>query len=310
MEANVAEKLKQYGALRSTLIDSIFKQIPRSGFELNVVFHTVNVVCTIIVIISIFATARKLTLFTLHPVCMTVGTLLFLAEGIVSYRNSSLLDFLSPIMQHNKKVKVRAIHHSLQTAGAVFISLGMLFIISHKMENEKTILPSSPHSILGTVALLLIVVQVVTGHEKLAQLENGNRRVRRWHGDLGLLVWDTLSVTILLGLLCYLPLSLGTVFVLLCVLAVWLTLHVQMLSRPSLHKYDSAYAMDDSSSDLTSAVANTGTSSNTTHHDGVARNDSFGNLDLETAGFAEDSELIKESNNVPNSAFDKAFVRD
>jgi hypothetical protein len=209
-------------------------------------------------------------------------------------------------MQHNKKVKVRAIHHSLQTAGAVFISLGMLFIISHKMENEKTILPSSPHSILGAVALLLIVVQVVTGNEKLVQLENGNRRVRRWHGDLGLFVWDTLSATILLGLLSYLPLSLGTVFVLLCVLAVWLTLHVQMLSRPSLHKYDSAYAMDDSSSDLTSAGANIGTTTST-----VIRNDSFGNLDLETAGFAENSELIKDSSStVPNSAFDKAFMRD
>jgi hypothetical protein len=309
MEAKVAENLKHYGALRFTLVDGIFKHIPRSGFELNVVFHTLNVLCTIIVIISIFATARKLTLFTLHPVCMTVGTILFLAEGIVSYRNSSLLDFLSPIMQHNKKVKVRAIHHSLQTAGAVFICLGMLFIVSHKMENEKTILPTSPHSVLGAAVLVLIVVQIVTGNEKLAQLENGNRRVRRWHGDLGLLVWDALCVTILLGLLSFLPLSFGTVFVHLCVVSVWLTLHVQMLSRPSLHKYDSAYAMDDSSSDLTSAVANSGTSG-AAHGDGVVRNDSFGNMDVEAAGFAEDSELIRDSDSVPNSAFDKAFVRE
>lgn len=43
---------------------------------------------------------------------MTIGTILFFAEGIVSYRNGSLLEILSPIMQRDRKSKVR---DSIQT---------------------------------------------------------------------------------------------------------------------------------------------------------------------------------------------------
>ncbi len=125
-------------------------------------------------------------------------------------------------------------------------------------------------------------------------------------------MWDTLCLTILLGLLSFLPVfSVGTLFVLLCVLAAWLTVHVQMLSRPSLHKYDSAYVMDDSSSDLTVVAASA--AGNGGHVDalGLGGLDDIGQPDIEADGFAEDCELIEGSNNnFPSSAFDKAFVRE
>jgi ABC-type tungstate transport system permease subunit len=41
---------------------------------------------------------------------MTIGVLLFIAEGIASTRNTGLLDFFSPIMEHTKKVKVSYIY--------------------------------------------------------------------------------------------------------------------------------------------------------------------------------------------------------
>ena len=58
------------------------------------------------VIISVFSTTRSLTLFSLHPICMTLGAVLCIPQGIVVYRNDSLLETLSPIMQHNKRTKV------------------------------------------------------------------------------------------------------------------------------------------------------------------------------------------------------------
>lgn len=320
MSAMIVEKLKQYSGLRTTLLDWIFKYVPRPGFEHNIVFHTLLVLSTVIVIITIFATTRKLTLFSLHPVFMTIGTVIFLAEGIVSYRNSALLDFLSPIMQHNKKIKVRAIHQSLQTTGGVFLALGMLLIASHKMELGKTLIPMTPHSILGTVAMALIIVQIVSGQEKLANLESGNKRVLRWHGDLGLLTWDALSVTIMLGLLSFVPLSFATLLVLIVVCAVWLSVHAQMLGRTALHKYDSAYDMDGSSEGLNGLVASVsaggGSSGGSAGAGGLNREDSFGILDVEGGDgrLAEASGLIQDSGVEEGSgggsgAFDKAFVR-
>ena len=112
MEAKVSEKLRAYGLLRTNVLDNILKHIPKNIFEHSTGFHVIVVFCVCTVIISIFSTTRSLTLFSLHPLCMTIGTILFIAEGIVSYRNGLLLDMLSPIMQHNKKTKVSSVYNS------------------------------------------------------------------------------------------------------------------------------------------------------------------------------------------------------
>ena len=43
-------------------------------------------------LVSFCSQARNLTLFSFHPVCMSIGTLIFLAEGIVTYRNKKLAE--------------------------------------------------------------------------------------------------------------------------------------------------------------------------------------------------------------------------
>jgi hypothetical protein len=67
--------------------------------ENNPAFHWLLVFSALLLTITVYAEIRKLTLFSLHPVCMGVGTLIFLAEGAVTYRNRVLLEFFSPIMQ-------------------------------------------------------------------------------------------------------------------------------------------------------------------------------------------------------------------
>ena len=175
--------------------------------------------------------------------------------------------------------------------GALFICLGMIFIIANKLEYQKSILPMSVHSITGCVVLLVIAVQAVSGQEKIVQLDNGNKRVRRWHGDSGLLLWDLLCLTMIFGLISFLSVSFATCLVLLSVVMVWLAVHAQMLLRTNIHKYDSSNSMDDS------PVAGFGASN---HSDlSLARDDSFGTMDVESGttldGLGDADTLITNS---------------
>eukprot|EP01032_Pedospumella_encystans_P010249 gene10249-11999_t len=234
---------------------------------------------------------------------MAIGAVLFFGEGIVSYRNGTLLEILSPIMQRDRKSKVRAIHQTLQMGGALFIALGMLFIVAHKLENNKSLLPTSVHSIVGSVVVLIIAAQVISGKEKVAQLEISNRRVRRWHGDAGLLLWDMLCLTILLGMLSFLSFSFVTCVVVVSVLGVWLAVHAQMLTRASLHKYDSSNSMDDCPV-AGFSVGNSASGSNNSSL-GLVRDDSFGIVDIEASavsldGVSDSDRLIGNNDNISN----------
>lgn len=116
----------------------------------------------------------------------------------------------------------------MQSAGGVFLFLGLLAIVSNKIEYKHSLVPMSLHSVLGTVSFLLIVLQIVTGQQKLNQFNISNSKIRRWHGDAGLLLWDCLCLTVLLGLLSFLEFSIFSGLVLLLVILVWCSVHAQM----------------------------------------------------------------------------------
>jgi hypothetical protein len=105
MENRVVEKFRQYSSFRSKLLEKAILKLPPAA-EYSSTFHSLILSTTVICIVTIYAQLRALTLFSLHPTCMIIGTFIFLSEGIVAYHNRSLLDTLSPIMQHNKKTKV------------------------------------------------------------------------------------------------------------------------------------------------------------------------------------------------------------
>jgi hypothetical protein len=81
-------------------------------------------------------------------------------------------------------------------------------------------------------AVLLIIVQIVTGSQKMAQMERSNTKIRRWHGDLGLLVWDLLCLTMLAGMAEIFAISYTHLLVELILLVLWLATHVQMRRKP------------------------------------------------------------------------------
>lgn len=205
--------------------------------------------------ISVFAVERRLSLFSLHPVFMSAGCLVFIAEGIVAYRNSALLEVLSPIMQHNKKAKVRAIHQGLQITGTAFIFIGLLFILLHKFKAAKSLVPSSIHAVAGTVVLVLICIQGITGLQKVHQIEVNNKRVRRWHGASGLLAWDLLCFTCCAGVVGFVPFAVAKLILCCSISLLWLSVHTQVdsrgLGRSSALRSESPSALDsDSAQDL------------------------------------------------------------
>lgn len=258
MEARLADKLKQINSLRSKILELIYKQLPKNIIESSAIFHSVLVTSTILVIIAVFATTRSLSLFSLHPVCMTIGVLIFLAEGIVSYKNDSLLEAFSPIMQHTKKAKSRAIHQAMQITGSCFLLFGLLLIVSNKLEYQHSIMPTSIHSLIGMVTITLLLCQAIVGQQKYDQIDfQSNSKIRRWHGDAGLLVWDLLCLSLLTGTMSFLPFTFTSLIVELCILTSWLAVHTQMsggMARPTTKLDGDSYGGVSAASDSRDAT--------------------------------------------------------
>lgn len=226
MEGKIGEKLRALTEARTRFLT---RTIPQGFFESNALFHVLLFVTTLFIIIAMFVQLRALELFAFHPICMSIGTFIFFAEGIVAYRNRSMVETFSPIMQHNKKIKVRVIHQTMQMIGAFFLVMGLLFMFANKAVKKTSIVPYSLHSIIGTIVFALIIVQGVAGMQKMNQLESKVVvKIRRWHGDHGLLLWDLLCLTILLGMFEFFNLTFTNLLVELCVVGVWLSTHAQL----------------------------------------------------------------------------------
>lgn len=59
-------------------------------------------------------------------------------------------------------------------------------------------------------------------------LERTNTKTSRYHGDLGLLTWDALCLSLVLGLLEFLRLSTEHLLVVALILVNWMAVHSQM----------------------------------------------------------------------------------
>jgi len=203
------------------------------------------------VMITVFAQLRALKLFAFHPILMSIGTIIFIAEGIVAHSNHNLVDILGPIMQHNKKTKIRVIHQNLNTIGGCFLGLGLLFMFANKFVENKSMLPQTPHAICGWIALSGVVCQAVIGSHKLQSIDlKISPKPYKWHGDSGLLLWDILCFTILLGMLEFYHFNVSNVFVELCVLMVWWIVHLQMLVRKRAQSASGAASMNPNNAGL------------------------------------------------------------
>ena len=135
-------------------------------------------------------------------------------------------------MQHNKKIKIRVIHQNLHRIGSMMLFLGLLFMFGNKFLENKSMFPQTPHAILGWLALLAITGQAFAGTQKLQTIDiKGGQRPFRWHGDAGLVLWDILCLTLLLGMLEFFEFRLINFIAEVSIFVVWWIVHLQMKTK-------------------------------------------------------------------------------
>ncbi|CAM9265706.1 unnamed protein product [Choristocarpus tenellus] len=211
--------------------------------------HVIGPLILIIVVIATFLKTRKLNLFSLHPICMSLAFVVLMPEGIVAYRNTFLLDVFSPIMQHGSKFKKRTIHMTIQLMMAGFAGLGLMFIVANKLYIGTTSIPHTLHAILGSLVLMAIVMQGIVGNKKYGSLTTGvidsrNRGKKyRWHGKMGLLVYDASVVVMGLGIASFFGSSTTSLVVILLMVYLWLNVNLQM--HESRHMMAPMRSVDD-----------------------------------------------------------------
>jgi Eukaryotic cytochrome b561 len=178
-----------------------------------------------------------------HPLFMSIA-FASMSLGVVAYRNKLLLEIFSPIMQHGSTTKNRTIHMTLQTLTGGFAVLGLTFIVANKLKakhSATTLIPHTVHSICGTLVLLVISAQIIVGSKKHASLTTGvidarnSTKKYRWHGKLGMLLYDTALVTVVTGLWELYGISVGSVIILTVLGMLWLNINYQM--HESQHIY-------------------------------------------------------------------------
>ena len=124
----------------------------------------------------------------------------------------------------------------MQYIGVFFLSIGMLTILGHKFMMKTTFWPSTVHSLVAGFSLVAILVQIVVGIQKMASVS----RIRRWHGSAGLLAWDLLVLTMLLGMMEYYSISVLNLSAATALCLVWAAVHLQFRGDTKEHHEDVA----------------------------------------------------------------------
>lgn len=175
---------------------------------------------------------------------MTCGILLFMAEAIITFRNRQLLETVSPIMQHSKRTKVsevsttlcvtvmqgHTIHSTLNVLAVSFILAGLAFISWNKVLIKHSLIPNTLHALFGCLSILFLLLQVYLGYEKLRAMEEEHNKILRWHGDFGLMLWDTCMVTMCLGVAQFFIFGYA-LLLLACLIYCWYIVHHAMAKQ-------------------------------------------------------------------------------
>ena len=166
-----SRSVRFYAALRLKALEALIsfvytiisrRKVTAIANTLFVTFHFILIVAVLTITAATFTHTRSLTLFSLHPICMSIG-MLCIGEGLVSYKNKGLLDVFSPIMQHSRKVKARTIHRNIQSIGIVFLMTGTTICTLtphtiHPIHTTHTLPP------IQECSLLLVHVSSIDDH--------------------------------------------------------------------------------------------------------------------------------------------------
>jgi hypothetical protein len=177
---------------------------------------------------------------------MITGSLFFVGEGVAMFRNRLMVESLSPIMQKTKRTKVRTIHYAIMFAGGCFMLLGVCFIFLAKHTKGESTIPRSAHALLGTTAVIVVVLQGFAGEQKIEDIETKQsipgRSKHSWHADLGMVLWDLLICTLSTGV--YHLVGFTKMYAIMQVIFIftWASVHLQMKRKGPEGSQLSAFA--------------------------------------------------------------------
>ncbi|XP_049427755.1 probable transmembrane reductase CYB561D1 [Epinephelus fuscoguttatus] len=133
------------------------------------------------------------SLFSWHPVCMSVAYCLCMTEGILLFSAEG-----SPFCFKSRKGKVR-LHWFCQGLVLIAAATGLGFMVASKNVSEIPHLVSW-HSLLGICTLAATVLQAGCGicmkFPKLLRLSSSPPRLKLYHATCGLVVYLLATVTV------------------------------------------------------------------------------------------------------------------
>lgn len=133
------------------------------------------------------------SLFSWHPVCMSVAYWLCMTEGLLLFSAEG-----SFYCCKSRKRKVR-VHWFCQTTGLVFAVIGLGFMVASKRRSELPHLVSW-HSVLGVCTLTVTVLQAACGmcmlFPKLQRPLPQPSKLKLYHTTCGLVVYFLATFTI------------------------------------------------------------------------------------------------------------------
>lgn len=231
---SIYECMRMIKHYRGMILSPLLKVI--SMMERSLILHSCISICSIYLISMIYVHVKSLTLFSLHPTFMIIGGVVFLGNGIVCFQDKGLYLWLSPIMSNSKKNKLLQIHKVLQVLGSAFLFLGIMFILCNKVKNGYSAIPGTLHAWFGLLTMHLLVIQIIIGYRKNKEFTRTLSKVYQWHGDMGVLYWDTFCITMLSGFMEYMSISEEFWMLVSCVLCIgilWLNILVHMKRHTS-----------------------------------------------------------------------------
>eukprot|EP00741_Cyanophora_paradoxa_P020247 tig00021238_g19541.t1 len=157
--------------------------------KFGVAFHVVSAFGTLFIVLACFSQFGP-SVFTAHPVSMTVAVTLLLAEGVVVYR----------ARPDTEKSALRVRHRNLQGGAVVFLCIGLIAILSAKKSVGESLVPHGVHEIGGVFTLTLLFLQAAGGAFKYMRLTADGTYTLRWHGKAGLGVFLVACVTVCAGI--------------------------------------------------------------------------------------------------------------
>ncbi|XP_047440015.1 probable transmembrane reductase CYB561D1 [Mugil cephalus] len=134
------------------------------------------------------------SLFSWHPVCMSLAYCLCLTEGILLFSAEG-----SPFCFKSRKCKVR-LHWFFQALVLIAAATGLGFMVASKNVSELPHLVSW-HSLLGTCTLAATALQAACGiavvFPKLLRVSSSPSRLKLYHATCGLVVYLLATVTVM-----------------------------------------------------------------------------------------------------------------